>query len=568
MKKYLFYAASALAVVGCSNDDYLGNNDGNNNGQNASNAAISFAGGAGKITRADVQGPDAVKLLNGQFKVYGVKSGTTEGSALSKVFVDYSVWDNTNHTTSNSSNWEYVGANGASNLGTSNISLSKDQTIKYWDYSAADYRFVAGSPIDKFTFNKGDNTEAIASATVTGLNGHINANNVGNDDNTETKAADLVYAAEPIIVKKSSDYKQPVKFTFHRLNARVRVGIYETIPGYKIKSINFYAYNNEETPTLTVETGNNIVLTSATTDYFIGGSNQEGKITYNWDATGGPTASLEIQNADTKSQNWYAGKLKDGVQATTGAETEIEKLYGTDKEMDSKTGYFTVLPTQAQAAAPLIIKCDYVLESLDNSGEKIKVTGATAAIPAEFSKWESNTLYTYIFKISDNTNGTTGGDTDPEGLYPITFDAAVAQPEVGTTTTFSAPSITTYQDGSVNVNAITYKAGEIKIYVCKQDDGQKQELYVNGDNTNIAVYKLTKKRTEADLQVSTISKTEITDNTTGKQDVTVTENVGSFTAAAPSNSPDYYVIQYKSTAGDKTVYTYKVVEVAAASTGE
>jgi hypothetical protein len=129
-------------------------------------------------------------------------------------------------------------------------------------------------------------------------------------------------------------------------------------------------------------------------------------------------------------------------------------------------GYFIVMPTpSATGAAPLTLKCDYVLKSLDDVDE-IHVTGATATIPADYTKWAPNTAYTYLFKITDNTNGTTGSGSDPVGLYPITFDAAVVNVEdgmTGTETTVSTPSITVYQDGNVVDNGITYKAGSVTV---------------------------------------------------------------------------------------------------------
>lgn len=42
MKKYLIFAASALALASCSSDDFLGDNPGN--GQNAANSVINFGG--------------------------------------------------------------------------------------------------------------------------------------------------------------------------------------------------------------------------------------------------------------------------------------------------------------------------------------------------------------------------------------------------------------------------------------------------------------------------------------------------------------------------------------------
>lgn len=73
MNKYFLYAASVLALASCSSDDFLGENSGN--GQNSS-SAINFSGDAGKITRATSNTGDYVKMLDGQFKIYGVKMAT------------------------------------------------------------------------------------------------------------------------------------------------------------------------------------------------------------------------------------------------------------------------------------------------------------------------------------------------------------------------------------------------------------------------------------------------------------------------------------------------------------
>lgn len=245
----------------------------------------------------------------------------------------------------------------------------------------------------------------------------------------------------------------------------------------------------------------------------------------------------------------------------------VADLYGTDKDMSTTTGYFTVLPTKEADASPILIKCDYELTSDDGSGETIKVTGATAAIPAAFSKWEANTRYTYLFKISDNTNGTTGTPgTDDPGLYPITFDAVVKEVEQGTTTTVATPSITTYQDGSVVENSgIKYVANKlITVKVTDAETGTDLELNET-ENTvgKVAVYKLSKERTEADLQLDKVTTDEFTD--TNKKGVTLAKDKKSFTFTP--NEAGFYAIQYLTTAEatDPTptpaAYTYKVVEV-------
>lgn len=566
MNKYFLYAASALALASCSSDDFLGENSGN--GQNAL-SAINFGGDAGKITRATSNTGNAAQMLDYQFKVYGVKKmSENEVDKFEPSFTNYSVWyDDAKNTTSNTNGWEYVGTKGTTH-GNENVTLKDDQYIKYWDYAAEEYHFVAGSPISAFTYNKNKDADnvgmKIPSATITGLAGHINANN------TETALkTDPVYVATPIIVAKK-DYQKPVQFVFNRQQAMVRVGIYEIIPGYSITEIKFYEAEDVKA------TSKNIILTSAKPDYFVGGEGIIGTVNYDWTK---PSYTFEYTDNGQlkKRKNWYAGML--GTLATTSTEA-IATLYGTDKDMSDK-GYFTVIPTpSATTAAPILIKCDYTLTSDDLSGETIKVTGATAAIPAAFSKWEVNTRYTYLFKISQNTNGYTGDDPNKAGLYPITFDAAVKESTdamQGTVTTVSTPSITTYQKSSVTDASVEYKTGEAIYATATDKDGKENTLTTGGTAVgNVQVYKLSKERNEAELQVSEVVKAEITNGTKITTTVPTTETtVGNVTLAANkylSFTPDaagFYAIQYlvQAAAADEStpaVYAYKVVYVKAA----
>lgn len=568
MNKYFLYAASVLALASCSSDDFLGENSGN--GQNSS-SAINFSGDAGKITRATSNTGNAAKMLDGQFRIYGVKKvGDTQ---LVSVFNEYSVWyvENKNTTTSNTDGWEYVGAKGTTNLGTGNITLTKDQTIKFWDYSAPEYHFIAGSPITCFSHTLTPGNK-INSATIKGLAGHINANEAGQAITTNP-----VYIADPKVVKKA-DYNNTVEFSFKRQQAMVRVGLYETIPGYSITEINFYEAGGSK-----AKDGNNVILTSGTKNYFVGGSNVKGTITYNWTGTT-PSYTYTYDDTNlTQSQNWCAGKFEPHNALATVSTAAVAELYGKDNDM-STNGYFTVIPTpSATKAAPILIKCDYTLTSDDDSGETIKVTGATAAIPAAFSKWEANTRYTYLFKISQNTNGYTGDDPTKAGLYPITFDAAVkestdAMQGQGTVTTVSTPSITTYQKSSVTDASIEYKTGEAIYATATDKDGKENTLTTGGTAVgNVQVYKLSQERNEAELQVSEVVKAEITNGTKITTTVPTTETtVGNVTLAANkylSFTPDaagFYAIQYlvQAAAADGStpaVYAYKVVEVKAAT---
>lgn len=557
MKKCIFLAASALTLASCSSDDFLGDTPGST--PTSANSAIKFDGNAGKISRATSNTADTDQgKLDYQFKIYGVKSG--ENGKYSKVFGDYNIWYNTKKTTSNTNNWEYVAGAGTITTGNTEkpteITLQNAQTIKYWDYASKDYHFVAGSPIENFKYNI-DNNGDIQSATVSGLGGHINANKkTGTNYATEPTP---VYVAEPVIVEQAA-YKKEVKFNFVRQQTKVRVGIYETIPGYSISSIKFYKYADNDATELTASNDNNVILTSGTTGYFTGGKNISGTITYNWTKT--PIDYTFTYTGATESKNWYGGEFAKGVEAIVSTETDKAKLYGTDADMESN-GYFTVLPTpSATIAKPILIKCDYTLKADDNSGETIEVKGATAAIPAAYSKWNTNTLYTYIFKISDNTNGYTGTDPNKTGLYPITFDAAVKAPQFGmqgTITTFTTPSITTYQANSVTDDGIKYVANkEIEVTVTESTSGTIKNLSTGGTSEgNVSIYMFTKDITEAEMQIlGPNSGTAVSCNANSNKVTFTPEKAG------------WYVIQYLAKVKEGTtpaVYTYKVVKVEAAA---
>lgn len=561
MKKLQFLlAAAAITFAGCSSDSYLGDEEFALSKETT--GAIAFGGNAGRIMRATSNTGTVAEMLDHHFKVYGVKETATAGT-FTDVFQNYAVWDNTTKTTSNPdgdaadadnksrmNGWEYVGDGSAKGgLGT--------QTIKYWDYSAPNYHFVAGSPASAFTFDGA--ATGITTATVTGLAGHLNPN-TGTGITT-----DPVYIADPVNVAKAN-YNQEVLLSFKRQQTFVRVGFFETIPGYSVTEIKFYPYDQANSKWGTPAT-DNITLASTAADYFMGSNNGKATITYSW----APTPSYTFVNDGTtmtKQNNWYGGKLGTGITMGT---TSTAPSWGTDADMNTTSKYFTVIPSpSALTAQPLLIKCDYVLTADDGKGETIKVSGATAAIPAAFCKWNPNTSYTYLFKISDNTNGSTGTvGTDPEGLFPITFDAAVIAEidgtQQGTITTVSTPSITTYQEGSVTAEGIKYKKNT-PIYFTVQNDetGALKTLsalsnWATPAEGNVQVY-VTDAKTEADLALVRPVAANAFTTTIGAAAQAIngqevpTGNWASFTPTVART----YVIEYT---GDGGVHTYKIVKV-------
>lgn len=447
MKKYIFLAASALALASCSSDDFVGTEGGNV--ENGANKAINFGGGTGKITRAGQKTEqDAANALGSHFVVFGDK---TTGSTTHTVYDHYDVkWIGKNVATqSNQNGWEYVGLTPNKN---SSLPTGATQTIKYWDYSASEYNFAAFSmgELTSQTENNpyenqvGNNETNIASGKVKISQIKQNATEYTIEGSAEDIAK--LYISDRVTAKPSNtkspdiNYQNAVQFNFRALKSQVRMGIFEIIPGYSVKDVKFYSFNTStpatETPSL-----------YATTNSIPAG---EGKATVTFGASG--ATDYNKAKVEWKAQN-NVEDIKFGALSKKKEEAKEEAgttyIGRTANDASLPTNYTTVIPSTGIGA--LTLKVDYTLVSTDGSNEEIKVTGATATVPSEYTQWQPNYSYTYIFKISDKTNGSTGGGT--AGLYPIVFDAIVTETETGkqeTITTGETRSITTYAKDAIN----------------------------------------------------------------------------------------------------------------------
>ena len=470
MKKYIFLAASALALASCSSDDFVGTEGGNV--ENGANKAINFGGGTGKITRAS-EGEAAATLLGSHFVVFGDK---TTGSTTHTVYDHYDVkWIGKNVATqSNQNGWEYVGLTPNKNSSLADAT----QTIKYWDYSADEYNFAAFSLGELTSQTENNPYENQVKYDVTGdvENNKVRISQIASKASTYTiegSAEDIakLYISDRVTAKPKGttspdiDYQKAVQFNFRALKSQVRMGIFEIIPGYSVKDVKFYSSNTStpatETPSL-----------YATTNSIPAG---EGKATVTFGASGATDynkakVEWEAQNNVENIKFGALSKKKEEAKEEAG----ITYIGRTANDASLPTKYTTVIPSTEIGA--LTLKVDYTLVSTDGSNEEIKVTGATATVPSEYTQWQPNYSYTYIFKISDKTNGSTGGGT--AGLYPIVFDAIVTETETGkqeTITTVETRSITTYAKDAINNNE--YKTGN-HIYVSVSGaNGKSEELF-------------------------------------------------------------------------------------------
>lgn len=122
----------------------------------------------------------------------------------------------------------------------------KAQTIKYWDYSAKQYDFVAFS---FGTATQGEGADKVKATAVTPTPELVYTLTGAVKDLANCFIADRITAKPNMeTTKKKANllvgYKDDVQFNFRSLSTKVTMGIYETIPGYSVKDVKFYSSDN------------------------------------------------------------------------------------------------------------------------------------------------------------------------------------------------------------------------------------------------------------------------------------------------------------------------------------
>lgn len=458
MNKFFIAAASALALASCSSDDFLGEIQGNE--QNGATSAINFGGDTGKITRATSTGKTAAELLENNFVVVGFKGSKTD-AANNEVyafdhynvnFKDGSAFS----TESNRAGWEYVNQDMTVNGADKSLAQSgaTQQTIKYWDHSCASYDFIA------FSMGKKDAASKYATPT------HVDKDNLATAAYTLSGNVNTLsecYISDMKTVTEPNYNKTSVSMSFRHLASKVRMALFEIVPGYVISDVKFYTDTTSPT-------------TDNTEGTLIGEFNNSGTLTVFFPTTGTVHATEKDYNKAhvrfTKSTTaGETGVLNHKGFGAVNYNNQVEgtipagKTYLSQNAADPSycgAGYQNVLPSEGKPSA-ITLRIDYKLTSVDGSKETINVKGATATVPAQYTEWKSGYAYTYIFKISQDTNGSTGGTST--GLTAISFDAVVVDDEANglqeTITTVSDNSFTTYgyKDNKVTTNGNEYVNG-------------------------------------------------------------------------------------------------------------
>ena len=566
-----------MALVSCTSDTYLGDQE-----ALRGDVPISFDMSSPALTRTDKAGGEAASDLNNNFVVFGYK--TMSDDSKQTVFTNYQAKyvANTAYTTaSNSANWEYVGyknlaADMKEHEGVAAFSAKTesglaneaaiDQTIKYWDFSATNYKFYA------YSLGTGK-----TGSPITWANASLMSNNDTYTLQGDQEQLSACYISELLTVDNpSGSTPTEVNLRFLTIKSKLQLGFYETIPGYSVKELKFYATSGAGSSTTTPALYQDYTAPAKPT------LPKAGTYTVTFDENGKPqlawaAAKSEGTQEGTQENVTFDAIATDELKTREYKEIEItpgEKLYlGRSSNTASMTAVKEVLPYAV--GADLTLKVDYTLVSRDNSGETIKAVGATAVVPAAFTQWKPNYKYTYLFKISDKSNPLIGG---VEGLYPITLDAVVAAEQGGsqeTITTISEPSITTYAKESAVLSDNEYKTGN-NIYAVVEDYASNPTLTVG---TNAKLYFVTLEA-EADQEITELSvgnalvngtpnatdKTwTVTDASSKKMVVTDTEAslLTAFTSIPAEDSPTGIAITVK---GAKFTPAVKYVAVESGKT--
>lgn len=554
MKKNLFFLAAlgAIALTSCTNDEFVGDNSPNAI-QESTDGAIMFGLKVPNMTRGvgdPYVGATAAEKLGNMFVVEGTKgTEATDAPSSTVVFDNYLVLYSANTagtTESNTHNWEYVGKQtglagkltGATwgLLHPSGSGVATAQTVKYWDYTTSQYDFIAWST---------GNREAVTTAPSSGTSVQVTRINTGTTlktngfQMTALSANDLKECYYTDINKvPNSSYGEPVTLTFRNMAAKVRVAFYETVPGYSVKNLQFFQADGTAL--------NADVSTNPATLYTASGAGNElpqsGTVTVIYPRIGSANsaaadynkASVLVAAGSTTSSTQTFGTLPN---ANLGTTLPTATFAG-----DAADGYYQAVIPNTDGKV-LTLRVNYTLVSDDGSNEQINVYGAKAVVPATYTNWLPNYAYTYVFKISDNTNGwTENTGSSVQGLHPITFDAVVtsfvdANAEQTTVTTVATPSITTYQQGhNEGTNgAFTvpdeYDNDGAKLYVKVMDGGTP----VTGLSSSNSLFFL------VETTGTTISEATVMDalqNRTNDKDATSPIGRNGITLTAQTNGAD------------------------------
>lgn len=459
MKKVTIFAAIAMTMIGCSSDELVNNSTENNE------APIAFSVEKKNITRGTTyQALEATGHYNFGVWAYKYKSGSTTGDlVMDHYLVGYSngsdegydkskatTWAGDAGTTEDRlSPWFYEGL-GKAEYSTTNskfyqlsqtmyMSKNDKQILRYWDLAYATTNFYAYAPYDAdVTFTESSKTMTFdAKNTIRdGYDNPLNSAYTGFD----RSLSEYMYAG----VQATNSLKQDVVVPFKHMGAQVNIRFYEDIPNYRVEIIDLTGDDAKLADGVTAGSDMTKGIQATPAEKKDDGTYESRKyfttngatVTFGSDAT--PDFKYTTDGSSSTSDNLMFKVPTTNLTVFSGHNVIPQLSDG--KYSESPTVYYAVAqPTESKTGFTFHISYRIIAE--DNN-EVITVHNATVFVPAKddsgyIAAWQPNNKYTYTFKITKNSTGTTDPETpinpiDPttstkKGLYPIVFDGATVE---------------------------------------------------------------------------------------------------------------------------------------------
>ena len=419
MRKLLLITACSALIASCTNDTEL--NGGNNSESKQNTIGFEVLHRNSITTKAGKSNlQDAGHYNFGVFAYKNISRSSSQQVMNNYLVgykgnnVGYNLTD-ANQTTLSLSNWAYEklgcseytydGSDGYYKKdATFYMSNNANQYLKYWDKSSESVDFYAYAP-----YINGNQTATFAPDTK-----EMTIGNDGIKDGYDDRSKHEFMYANTTVAK--ANYNKEVQLAFKRISAKMQIKFYEDIAGYQVQILDL-----KEDNTSGVCAAPAIALTGEGTTYTYGTLYHSAGATIDFSSD---TPSLSLTGNTKFSRESTNGEcLRFNVPTANPIATEKTQASA------SSTTYYLIPINQDNTG--LTFHVTYKLTAEDTK-ETITVRNATVHVPYSACNWTSNNSYTYIFKITKNSTGTTESNptidpSDPnpstdKALYPIIFD--------------------------------------------------------------------------------------------------------------------------------------------------
>ena len=444
MKKFAIATASLALLASCSSDTEL---TGKQEIETKANAiGFEVLNRNGIITKAGEGREQLHDSGHYNFGVFAYKNNNSGGQEIMKNYlVGYNGANATStgscvgyfmdnvQTTLNTSKWAYEKLGSADytydgpddyykKSDTFYMSNVANQYLKYWDKSSQSVEFYAYAP-----YINGE-----ATATIDYLSKTITIPSEGIEDGYDDKSKHEYMFAYNIV--NNGEYGHEVQLNFKRISARLNIKFYEDVKGYKVDILNLMENGNSGVAAAPAKA---VVGSGNTTTYEYGTLYHKGGAEIKFSNT---NPLLTVTGNSSKTFNKAD---KDHIKFAIPTETLPEEK--TDAKA-STTNYYVIPANDDNTKTGLTFHVTYKLTSED-TGETIIVRNATVHVKYDYCKWQPNYVYTYIFRITKSSTGSTGSPvidpSDPlvgeQALYPIIFDDCTVEDWQNATDTEETP---------------------------------------------------------------------------------------------------------------------------------